>query len=138
MQKPWYTIGLAIAAIATVSVAPALAAGPEKTGDTKASGSSATDRGATGSTSASPSMSGGTGGGDFTGRHTMSGEVTRVDQKKGELKLKTAEGMLDLHFPPSALTNVKKGDRVSVELALKSEGGSPSASPTGRSNTSDS
>jgi hypothetical protein len=124
MHKSWYTIGLAIAAIATLSVAPAFAAGPEKTGDTKASGA--------------PSVSGGTGASDFTGRHTMTGEVTRVDQKKGELKLKTAEGMLDLHFPPSALSNVKKGDRVSVELALKPEGASPSASPVGRSSTSDS
>jgi len=129
MQKPWYSIGLAIAVIATLSVAPALAAGPEKTGDTKATGSS--------TSTSSPSMSGGTGSSDFTGRHTMSGEVTRVDQKKGELKLKTAEGMLDLHFPPSALSNVKKGDRLTVELALKPEGSSPSASPTGRSNTSD-
>ena len=46
MHKPWYTIGLAIAAIATLSVAPAFAAGPEKTGDTKTPG-------ATGSTSTS-------------------------------------------------------------------------------------
>lgn len=59
---------------------------------------------------------------DFSGRHTMEGEVTNVDQAKGRMTLKTAEGNMDLHFPPSALQNVKKGDRVSVELALKPSG----------------
>lgn len=66
--------------------------------------------------------------GDFTGRHTMEGEVTRIDQTKGSMSLRTAEGTMDLHFPPSALANIKKGDRVSVELALKPAMG-PSASP---------
>jgi len=60
--------------------------------------------------------------GDFTGRHTMEGEVVSIDQKKGHLKLKTAEGNMDLHFPPSALSNVKKGDRIAVELAMKPAG----------------
>lgn len=42
---------------------------------------------------------------------------------------------VDLHFPPSALQNVKKGDRVAVELAMKpmgsasKNGGAPAASP---------
>jgi hypothetical protein len=65
---------------------------------------------------------------EFKGRHTMEGEVTRVDPTKGTMSLKTAEGTMDLHFPPSALANVKKGDRVAVELALKPATG-PSASP---------
>jgi hypothetical protein len=57
----------------------------------------------------------------------MEGEVTKVDQNKGTLSLKTAEGTLYLHFPPSALANVKKGDHVTVELAMKpSTGGSAS------------
>ena len=58
----------------------------------------------------------------ISGRHTMEGEVTKVDQKKGHLTLKTAEGKMDLHFPPSALANVKKGDHISVELAMKPAG----------------
>jgi hypothetical protein len=81
-----------------------------------------------------------TSAGDFSGRHTMEGEVTRVDPKTGHLTVKTAEGNLSLHFPPSALDNVKKGDRVSVELGLKPMGSAasgsmaPSASPkTGKS-----
>jgi len=116
MQKPWHRIALATALVAALGAAPAFAGGPTKAGDTKAI-----------SPAASPSMSG---GGDFVARHTMTGEVTRVDQKNGRLTLKTAEGNLDLHFPPSALSSVKKGDRVSVELAMKPEG-APSASGAG-------
>jgi hypothetical protein len=61
-------------------------------------------------------------GADVTARHTMEGEVTKVDQKKGHLTLKTAEGNMGLHFPPSALANVKKADRIAVELAMKPAG----------------
>jgi hypothetical protein len=68
------------------------------------------------------------GAADFTGRHTMEGEVTRIDSTKGIVSVKTAEGTMDLHFPPSALANIKKGDRIAVELALKPAAG-PSASP---------
>jgi hypothetical protein len=82
------------------------------------------------------SMSGATASADFSGRHTMEGEVTKIDQKKGHVTLKTAEGNMDLHFPPSSLQGVKKGDRISVELAMKpsgtaskTSGSSPAASP---------
>jgi hypothetical protein len=58
--------------------------------------------------------------GDYKGRHTMTGEVTEIDSAKGTFSLKTAEaGTLDLHAPPSALAGVKKGDRMSVEIAVK-------------------
>ncbi len=53
------------------------------------------------------------------GRHTMMGEVTSVTPDKGRLLVKTPEGRMLLHFPPSVLQNVKKGDSVTVELALK-------------------
>ena len=69
-----------------------------------------------------PSASPATASADFSGRHTMEGEVVSVDQKKGHVTLKTAEGNMQLHFPPSALQQVKKGDRVSVELAMKPAG----------------
>jgi hypothetical protein len=72
------------------------------------------------SPSASPAT--GSASADFTARHTMDGEVVKVDQKKGHVTLKTAEGNMELHFPPSALQNVKKGDRMSVELAMKPAG----------------
>jgi len=58
----------------------------------------------------------------LTGRHTMTGEVTSVAPDKGRLFVKTPEGRMLLHFPAAALQNVKKGDSVTVELALKDNG----------------
>jgi len=55
-------------------------------------------------------------------RHTTTGEVTSVTPDKGRLIVKTPEGRMLLHFPSSALQNVKKGDSVTVELALKDNG----------------
>jgi len=55
----------------------------------------------------------------MVGQHTMEGEVTKVDAKKGWIDIKSPEGRMKLHFPPSALQSVKVGDRVSVEMALK-------------------
>jgi hypothetical protein len=86
--------------------------------------SSGTEKSKSESPAASPSAPGATSsmGGDFTARHTMEGEVVRVDHKNGHLTLKTAEGNLMLHFPPDTLANVKKGDHMSVELAIKPMG----------------
>jgi hypothetical protein len=61
----------------------------------------------------------------MTGRHSMQGEVTSVDAKKGWVHLKTTEGTMILRFPPEALQGVKKGDRMSVDLALKDNGPAP-------------
>ena len=61
----------------------------------------------------------------MNGRHTMTGEVTSVTPDKGRVMVKTPEGRMLLHFPPSALQNVKKGDSVTVELALKDNGPAP-------------
>jgi hypothetical protein len=58
-------------------------------------------------------------------RHTMTGEATRVSPEKGRLFVKTPEGRMLLHFPSSALQNVKKDDNVTVELALKDNGPAP-------------
>jgi len=63
--------------------------------------------------------------GALLGRHTMTGEVTSVTPDKGRLLVKTPEGRMLLHFPTSALQNVKKGDSVTVELALKDNGPAP-------------
>ena len=57
----------------------------------------------------------------FVGRHTMTGEVTDVDTTHGRVKLKTAEGDLQLHFPPSTLATIKRGDRVTVEMGVRKE-----------------
>ena len=56
---------------------------------------------------------------DAQSKHTMQGEVTKVDAKKGWVNVKTSEGSMKLHFPPPALQNLKKGDQVTVELGLR-------------------
>jgi len=61
----------------------------------------------------------------MNGRHTMTGEVTSVTPDKGRVMVKTPEGRMLLHFPSAALQNVKKGDSVTVELALKDNGPAP-------------
>jgi hypothetical protein len=63
--------------------------------------------------------------GEMMGHHTMEGQVTKVDAKKGWIDVKTPEGSMKLHFPPEALANVKTGDSVSVELGLKDNGPAP-------------
>jgi hypothetical protein len=59
---------------------------------------------------------------DMKGRHSMDGEVTKVDPKRGWIDVKTSEGSMKLHFPPEALADVKKGDRVTVDLGIKDNG----------------
>ena len=59
---------------------------------------------------------------DKMGHHTMEGEVTKVDAKKGWVDVKTPEGSMKLHFPPDALASIQKGDLVSVELGIKDNG----------------
>jgi hypothetical protein len=54
-------------------------------------------------------------------RHTMEGQVTSVNPDKGRLYVKTTEGRM-LHFPTSALQSVRKGDSVTIELAMKDNG----------------
>jgi hypothetical protein len=59
------------------------------------------------------------------GRHSVEGEVTRVDAKKGWVHVKTSDGTMIVHFPPSDLQAMKKGDRITVSLALKDNGPAP-------------
>lgn len=136
MKKTWYT-ALATAGVALMlSASTVLAGEADKTDKSKTSGAD--------QSSSQPAASPATGGAasasaDFTGRHTMEGEVTRINQQKGMVSVKTAEGTLDLHFPPSAISTLKKGDRVAVEMALKPEGGAASpATGKSRSRTSSS
>ncbi|HEU4369571.1 MAG TPA: hypothetical protein VFV05_15220 [Methylomirabilota bacterium] len=48
----------------------------------------------------------------------MTGEVTKIDNQTGMFSMKTSEGTLDLHAPPSALAGVNTGDRIVVEIAV--------------------
>jgi osmotically-inducible protein OsmY len=56
---------------------------------------------------------------DFRRVHAMTGEVTKVDQQKGTVTLKTDTKTFDLHVPPAFLQNVKQGSHVTVELQLR-------------------
>lgn len=58
----------------------------------------------------------------MTGRHTMEGKVTSVNAKTGWVHVKTSEGTIIVHLPPSDLESVKKGDTIAVELAMKDNG----------------
>jgi len=66
--------------------------------------------------------------GETMSRHTMDGQVTKVDARKGWIDVKTPEGSMKLHFPPETLASVKKGDTVSVELGLQDNGPAPRGS----------
>src|SRR5262245_51848640 len=66
--------------------------------------------------------------GDMAGHHTMEGQVTKVDAKKGWIDVKTPEGSMKLHYPPEALASIKKGDSVTVDLGIKDNGPAPSGS----------
>lgn len=55
----------------------------------------------------------------YQGRHDVRGEITNVNKDTGMLSLKTAEGDLQLAFPPAAVNKLNKGDEVSVEMAIK-------------------
>jgi hypothetical protein len=58
----------------------------------------------------------------MTGRHSMQGTVTSVDAKKGWIHVKTDEGTVIAYFPPANLQSIKKGDMVTLELAMKDNG----------------
>ncbi|SEJ01143.1 hypothetical protein [Frateuria terrea] len=52
------------------------------------------------------------------GMHAMPATVDSVDQKTGLVGV-TSEGMsLKVHFPPSALANLKAGDKITVHMGF--------------------
>lgn len=55
----------------------------------------------------------------FTGVHRMSATVIDFDRETGIVDLKTSVGELKMHFPPAALTGLKKGDAVQLQLGLR-------------------
>jgi len=73
------------------------------------------------------------------GQHKMMGEVTKIDEAKGTVSLKTDEGDMDLHFPPAALKGIKEGDRVEVQMAIRPASGSSAGTkaPAKSSSSSD-
>ncbi len=84
-------------------------------------GQAATDKPAAGKEKAPARTAG------MRGQHRMMGEVTKIDAAKGMVSVKTDEGDMDLHFPPSALQGLKEGDRVEVQLAIRPAAGGPAS-----------
>ena len=55
--------------------------------------------------------------GKVQGSHSMAGTVTMIDHTTGMLTLKTMEGDLKVHFPPSTVKNLKEGDKITIHLS---------------------
>ncbi len=72
------------------------------------------------------------GSGQMTGRHTMEGKVTSVSAKTGWVHIKTDEGTIIVHFPSSVLADVKKGDTIAMDLAMKDNGPAMKKGVSGR------
>jgi hypothetical protein len=47
------------------------------------------------------------------------GEVSRVNEGRGTLTLKTADGDVELQLPPGVVKGIRKGDRLTVRLAVR-------------------
>lgn len=73
----------------------------------------------------------------WQGQHTIQGQVQSVDHEKGLVELSAQDNeQLKLHFPASALQNVKEGDQVTVELAYATANASSGSQMSGQSSTS--
>ena len=52
------------------------------------------------------------------GLRTVRGEVTRVNEARGTMTLKTREGDVELQLPPATVKGIRKGDRLTVRLGV--------------------
>jgi len=55
------------------------------------------------------------------GQHEMGGKVTMINHRTGLMHIKTAEGMMVIHFPPKSLAKVKKGEKLNLHLSFTPE-----------------
>lgn len=55
----------------------------------------------------------------LSGVHRMPATVVDFDKETGIVDLKTDVGELKVHFPPAALTGLKKGDAVQLQLGFR-------------------
>ena len=78
---------------------------------------------------AAPALTQSAGPGQMDGRHSMQGTITSLDQKTGWIHVKTEEGTMIVRVPSESLQGVKKGDTVTVDLALKDNGPAKSSKP---------
>jgi len=56
------------------------------------------------------------------GQHKMSGTIEKIDHKSGMMELKTGVGEMKLHFPPDSIKDLKKGDKITVDMGFMKEG----------------
>ncbi|HET7306739.1 MAG TPA: hypothetical protein VFK24_02840 [Gammaproteobacteria bacterium] len=80
--------------------------------------------GTSGATSTSQSSSGMQGsesmsGGNWQGVHTMPATVKEVDRKKGTVKVESEGKPLVVAFEPSALSQLKQGEKIKIHLAIR-------------------
>lgn len=52
------------------------------------------------------------------GSHSMTGKVSKIDHAKGTLMLKHKATDMKLHFPSSAIRDLKNGDTITVYLGF--------------------
>jgi hypothetical protein len=52
------------------------------------------------------------------GLHEMPATVTSINKSSGMVSVKSEGMSLRLHFPPSALSNIKAGDKIKVQMGL--------------------
>lgn len=50
------------------------------------------------------------------GTHSMTGTVDKIDHAKGVFTLKHGAADMKLHFPPSAIKDLRNGDTITVNL----------------------
>jgi len=67
----------------------------------------------------------------YLGEHSMTGKITSIDKEKGHVKVDAQGETLDLHFPQSALRNLKQGDQVTVMLGIRPATGSGTSGTSG-------
>jgi hypothetical protein len=59
---------------------------------------------------------------DLPEAHLIRGEVTQIDPATGIVAVRTDKGTLDLWFRPTAVKDIKPGDRVEVQLGIRKTG----------------
>lgn len=71
------------------------------------------------------------------GARMVRGEIARVNEAKGTLTLKTKEGDVDVQLPPGVVKGLRKGDRLTVRLAVHAAASTadPAKRPSGAPRT---
>jgi len=59
--------------------------------------------------------------GGMMGAHEMTGTISSIDHKSGVVKLESKPHDMELHFPPTAIKDLKRGDKITVQLSFKKD-----------------